>query len=110
MTHMRQEYERLAQNQELPKKSPTNNLSPFSDDEFFVIRIGGRFSQPDYEDDGKFPCLILQGSPLVTRWGAAYIELNSARILDNKRKIRSNERSSEIVSNAFVSNQNHNIH
>ena len=109
MTHMKQEYERLTQNQELPRKSPTNNLSPFSDDEFFVIHIGGRFSQTEYEDDEKFPCLILQGSPRHTV-GAAYIELNSARILDNKRKIRSNERSSQIVSNAFVLNQNHNIH
>ena len=60
-----------------------NNLSPFYDDEYDVIRVGGRLANSPYNVDKKFPINIPKYSPITdklirefakpTQWTPTYI-------------------------------------
>ena len=44
-----------------------NNLSPFYDDEYDVIRVGGRLANSPYNVDKKFPIIIPKYSPITDK-------------------------------------------
>ena len=87
--HFGYEYIELKNNQVIGKNTKLRNLSPFIDEEFDVIRVGGRLALTNYHDDKKFPTLILKHSKLVpliirkfheaTLHGGGLLTLNSIR-------------------------------
>ena len=83
------EFAMLKSGKELPRNSPLLNLSPFYDEEFDVIRVGGRLSQSNLDEDKKFPYLISKESKLkmlltrhyheTTFHGGGLLTLNTMR-------------------------------
>ena len=63
--HFGSEYIELKNNQVIGKNTKLRNLSPFIDEEFDVIRVGGSLALTNYHEDKKFPTLISKHSKLV---------------------------------------------
>ena len=59
------EYKQLKEKQSLLKKNQLQNLAPFFDPDYNVIRVGGRLSQSLYSESKKFPLLVSKNSKLV---------------------------------------------
>ena len=59
------EYKKLKKKQSLLKKNQLQNLAPFFDPDYNVIRVGGRLSQSLYSESKKFPLLVSKNSKLV---------------------------------------------
>ena len=60
-----EEFSQLQADGNLAKNSRLRNLSPFIDDEFGIIRVGGRLGLSAFHEDKKFPSLISKESLLV---------------------------------------------
>ena len=65
LQNLPKEYITLQSDRPLDRKSPLQNLAPFFDKEFNVIRVGGRLGQSPYCENKKFPVLISKNSSLV---------------------------------------------
>ena len=59
------EYKQLKEKQSLLKKNQLQNLAPFFDPDYNVIRVGGRVSKSLYSESKKFPLLVSKNSKLV---------------------------------------------
>ena len=64
--HFVTEYELLQHDKSLPKNHQLQNLTPFFDTDYNIIRVGGRLGQSPYCESKKFPVLVSKNSKLVS--------------------------------------------